>query len=131
MLGRIIAAIIGFVLFSIPTNAGAQSPACAASNLLVGECFTVHGRMTSCTSVPNVRIWIVGTRRVLGVADAKGDVAGDEVLTGKLDQEMFTLPPCTKAAWGDFTVCPLTLSRPGVMQRVCIAEATKLIFKEW
>ena len=130
MLVRIMAAI-AVALFSLPIDGGAQSPQCAASKLLVGRCFTVHGRMTSCTSVPSVRIWIVGTRRILGVADAEGDVAGQEVLTGKLDREMLTLPPCSKAAWGDFTVCPLTPRRPGVMQRVCLADARKVNVKEW
>ena len=131
MLVRIMVAMTAFVLFSIPASAGAQWPPCAAGKLLVGECFAVHGRMTSCTSVPSVRIRIVGTRRVLGVADANGDVAGDEVLAGKLAREMITLPPCSKAAWGDFTVCPLTPGRPGVMQRVCLVDSSKLNFKEW
>ena len=127
----IVAAVAGLLLFAIPADARAQSLECATSRKLVGECFTVHGRMTSCTSVPSVRIWIVGTHRVLGVADAQGDVAGDEVLSGTLNREMFALPPCSKAAWGDFTVCPLTPSRPGVMQRVCLVDAKKLLFKEW
>ena len=135
MRGRTLAAIVAFSSFAIavaaPVDAGAQSAACAASKLLVGDCFAVHGRLTSCTSVPNVRIWIVGTKRVLGVADAKGDVAGNEVLTGKLKREMFALPPCMKAAWGDYTVCPLTARRPGVMQKVCLAAAAKVVVKKW
>jgi len=130
MLVRIVAAVIGLALGSAPLSARAQSPACATSAKRVGECFAVHGRMMSCTSAPSVRIWIVGTRRVLGVADAEGDVAGDDVLAGRLKWEMLALPPCAKAAWGDFSVCPLTPDRPGVMRRVCLAEAKKLTIRE-
>ncbi len=131
MRGPIDAVITVFALLLMPMAAHAQSTDCAASKLVVGACVTVHGRMTSCNGVPNVRIWVVGTKRILGVADAAGNVAGEQVLTGTLDKEMSTLPPCSKAAWGDFTVCPLTPVRPGVMQTVCLADAKKVTVKEW
>jgi hypothetical protein len=125
------AAIAGLLLFAFPARAEEQTPACAASALRIGECFTVHGRLTACTSVPNARIWIIGTKRILGVEDANADSAGEQLLPGHLNEEMFSLPPCSKAAFGDFTVCPLTPSRPGVMQRVCVASAAKVVIQDW
>jgi len=92
---------------------------------------TVHGRLTTCTSIPNARIWIIGTKRILGVEDANANPAGDTLLPGALDKEMFALPPCSKAAFGDFTVCPLTPSRPGIMQRVCVSSAANVVIRDW
>jgi hypothetical protein len=125
------AALAGLLLAALPATAYAQAPACAASPLRVGDCFTVHGRLTACTSIPNARIWIIGTKRILGVEDANANPAGESLLPGILAKEMFTLPPCAKAAFGDFTVCPLTPSHPGVMQRVCVASATNIMIRDW
>ncbi len=125
------AALAGLLLVALPAKADDQPPACTASPLRVGDCFTVHGRLTACTSIPNARIWIIGTKRILGIADANGDVAGERLLPGQLDTEMFSGTPCSKAAFGDFTVCPLTPSQPGVMQRVCVTSAAKVVIRDW
>jgi hypothetical protein len=121
-------ALIGTVLML--TDRLHAEPACANSPKRIGGCFTVHGRMTSCTSVPSVRIWMMGTHRVLGIEDANGDPAGEKLLPEKLLQPMLTGTPCTKAAFGDFTVCPLTPQQPGVMQRACVVSAKKILINE-
>jgi hypothetical protein len=107
-----------------------EPPSCAGSPALVGQCITLRGRLLTCNGAPSATIWIVGTKRILGVADAKGDVAGERLLPGRLDDEMFGAAPCSKAAFGDYTVCPLTPSRPGIMQRVCIDSAAKLRIRD-
>jgi hypothetical protein len=109
-----------------PARAEDPGAACTSSPQRVGQCLTVHGRMTSCTAVPSIRIWVVGTKRVLGVEDAEGNPGSDAVLPPDLDAKVSGLSPCSKAAWGDFTVCPLTASKPGVMQRVCLAKTGKV-----
>jgi hypothetical protein len=120
------------LMVALPARAAEPAQSCATSPKLIGQCFTVHGRLTACTGIPNARIWIVGTKRILGVADVKGDVAGEPLLPGRLDDEMFQATPCSKAAFGDFTVCPLTPSRAGVMQRVCVDRAARLrITEDW
>ena len=123
--------LAALLLVALPARAQEPS-ACAASPNLVGKCFTVHGRLTTCTGVPNARIWIVGTKRILGVADAKDDVAGDGLLPGALEDEMFGSAPCSKAAFGDYTVCPLEPDRPGVMRHVCVDKAVRIrITEDW
>lgn len=71
---------------------------------------------------PTVRIWKVGTRRVLGVSDRRCVAPECEALPaelgGMLDWE--------HRVFGDFFVCPFTRERPGVMQFVCIERATRL-----
>jgi len=79
---------------------------------------TVHGRMTAGNGTPTVRIWVTGTKRILGVED---------------DEISFTLPPKLEGhidwdnnAWGNFEVCPLTKDRPGVMRKVCVESADRV-----
>jgi hypothetical protein len=117
-------------LLALGTGARAEPPSCTESPKRVGACFTVHGRVTSCTAVPSVRIWIVGTQRVLGVEDATGNPGGDPLLPDTLQRTMLSGAPCTKAAFGDLTVCPLTPQHPGVMQRVCVVSAKKIVVHE-
>ena len=40
---------------------------CRGNTDLVGECFEFHGRMFVSNGTPGVRIWPVGTKRLLGV----------------------------------------------------------------
>ena len=119
---RLLAALLAVMLLG--TAQADELPACASSPEVTGACFKVRGRLTSCSGVPNVRIWIVGTKRILGVADPTGNVAGDRLMPKSLDRA-FTAP-CDKAAFGDFTVCPLEKDRPGVMRRVCIAKTERV-----
>lgn len=82
--------------------------------------------LSACASSPQV----VGTKRILGVADPTGNVAGDNLVPESIDRA-FTAP-CDKAAFGDFTVCPLEKDKPGVMRRVCIAKTERVRFQdEW
>jgi hypothetical protein len=66
-----------------------------------------------------VRIWKVGTRRLLGVT-ARCQPPECEPLRSAardaLDWE--------HVVFADFVVCPFTRPRPGVMQMVCIDAAT-------
>jgi hypothetical protein len=74
---------------------------------------------------PTFRIWIVGTRRLVGVKEVE---AGDDPnlplmpsslsrKTGGFDFEVF----------GDFEVCPLSKLREGEMQSVCVESASHLV----
>jgi hypothetical protein len=111
--------------------AWAEGETCRASPALAGGCFTVHARLTACTGIPNARLWIVGTKRILGVVDPRGSPAGAPLLPAALEEAMFSATPCSKAAWGDFTVCPLTPDRPGHMREVCVAEAARVVITDW
>jgi hypothetical protein len=98
--------------------------AMAASLTTSGACRTVHGRMDLWNGAPTVRIWVTGTRRVLGV----------EQPTQSFDD----LPPAVQRIWrggeadwataiyGDFEVCALTPRRPGRMQQVRLVDARRL-----
>jgi len=91
----------------------------AAAVTVVGECRDVHGRLEATNGNPSLRIWVVGTKRILGVA---GD-EGAELLPSSL-RELISFEA---TLYGDFRVCPVTLPKPAAMQLVCIKAGRRLV----
>ncbi|MGH6910402.1 MAG: hypothetical protein ACREE0_18965 [Phenylobacterium sp.] len=98
----------------------------AAAAIAAEPCRTVHGRMELWNGAPSVRIWVVGTDRVLGVVqphDSLDDLPASvrRIWSGKdVEADWAT------AIYGDFKVCPVGGDRPGRMQRVMLIEAVHL-----
>lgn len=90
------------------------NPACIADKRAVGACFVVHGRLSNWNGNPTQRIWIVGTKRMLGVRE-------DTDLPKALGDKMGNFED---VAVGDFEICPLTLEHKGRMQIVCVASVS-------
>lgn len=91
---------------------------CKENPELVGECFTVHGRVTAANGAPYLRLWIVGTNRMLGVS-LEGEGVPDCALEHiKIDRSQ---------VYGDFLLCPFTEDRPGWMRYACIESASNLV----
>jgi hypothetical protein len=94
-----------------------QDPcSCGGTDVGVGPSFVVHGRLKSWNGTPSLRISVLGTKRILGVH-------GDSPIPHNLESFVKTFET---QVIGDFVVCPLTKSRPGWMQIVCIKSATNL-----
>jgi hypothetical protein len=95
---------------------------CRQHPQIVGACFTFRGRMSSWNGAPSVRIWRVGTKRILGVSEQRFRLDGycnlPRDLAGKLswDTDLF----------GEFTVCPFTQEKPGAMRMVCVESGANL-----
>jgi hypothetical protein len=112
----IIAGAVALLATAIPAEAG-----CRDHPDLVGPCVRIHGRAALYNGNPTVRIWKVGTRRLLGVTARCQPPACEplpSVLRDALDWE--------HGVFADFVVCPFTRTRPGVMQMVCVDAATGL-----
>jgi len=90
---------------------------CANGNPVVGPAFTVRGRLSCWNGAPTLRIWIVGTNRILGVRGTSK--VPHEVEPGTFNTEV----------WADFVVYPLTKPKPGVMQFVCIESASNITLR--
>ncbi len=93
------------------------APPCTANPNLTGKCFVVRGRLRAYNGNPTFRIWLAGTKRLLGVTGAH---PGDDPI----------MPPDLGVTfdhdlYGDFKVCPFTPERPGVMRRVCIESVKR------
>lgn len=90
-----------------------------------GPPIKVHGRLwvqRNGTLAP--RIWIVGTKRILGLPPAYGD------------DPLYLPMRFNRLAWdhyifADFTVIPLTKDEPGVMRMVRIVSAENIIVTDW
>lgn len=86
----------------------------------------VHGRLSVYNGAPALRIWKIGTRRVLGVSDQRFLKAGykniPDNIRGMVNQDT--------DVYGDFHVCPFTKSRPNEMQLVCVEIGKNLSAKK-
>jgi hypothetical protein len=98
--------------------AAAETP-CRSDARLVGACFAVHGRITVRANM-RPYLWPLGSRRLIGIASPDGAI----VMPAEIEQVFATPAGFDKAVFGDFTVCPFTRQRPGIMQLACI-EAVK------
>ena len=102
-----------------------SDPPCATRTDLNGACFDLRGRVSLGNGNPTVRIWRVGTGRILGVVGVTGDEhpcglsAMPDALWMQIDEghDLFA----------DLTVCPITKEREGWMQMVCIDSARNVV----
>jgi len=95
-----------------------QVQACKTDPDIIDACFTVHGRLSAWEGSPTLRIWRVGTNRILG-----------DHLDWPLPEKLAENMGWDVEAWGDFEVCPFTKERPGAMQMVCVESASQIIYK--
>jgi len=112
---------------------GARSPLpqpadeCRARPDLVGKCFNVRGRLSVYNGTPSIRLWPIGTKRLLGVIDPRDSsaVPGRDTIPESIASKL----NFDKDVFGDFLVCPLTRARPGRMQTVCIESGKDLVVR--
>ena len=95
---------------------------CKGNPELVEPCFTVHGRLFAANGTPSLRIWPIGTKRILGVHH---------------DEEPWSVPGCLsphigfdKDLYADFLLCPFTHERTGRMRFVCIESASRMLVQD-
>jgi hypothetical protein len=98
---------------------------CRAQPTLVGKCFSLRGRLSLYNGNPTIRLWRVGTKRMLGVSASysrEGYSSIPEELEKQLNWE--------NELWGDFLVCPFTPQRPKAMQLICIESGKKIVARK-
>ena len=102
-----------------------EAKSCREHPMVTGECFLFWGRMQLYEESPRVRIWRVGTTRVLGIMDDKYQIEGYENIPGdvigRIDWNTVML--------GDFTVCPFADDIPRKMRPVCVEKVENTIVK--
>lgn len=120
---NITAAVIG-LLITLPAIGATPAPyQCKTRHDLVGPCWSVHGRLELYQGNPMARIWPVGTHRLLGVADEQFGNATHFAAPQEFRNLLLNPSNINDRIYADFEVCPLTKSKPGVMQLVCISGA--------
>ena len=115
--------LLAIVLLVIPVLG--DQPKCKGNPEVIAACYTVHGRATFGPGTPALRIWPVGTKRMLGVtAGPRADDADEPIVPKNL-----LIPNGADAIYGDFEVCPFTPGRKGFMQMVCVESASHVFVK--
>lgn len=111
------------------------------------SCYWTRGRITCCNGNPAMRMWKVGTMRILGIfsgpnawqADVEDSLHPqlpsnlEEAYEAEYKRRMAVKDrdaADTEPVFGDFEICPLEPERPGWMQSVCIESARNLFFQK-
>jgi hypothetical protein len=97
-------------------------PPCKARFDVLDTCRVVHGRLFVSNGIP-LRIWVIGTKRVLAVAD--NPVAQDPEFL--IPAALLRSVDFDTNLYGDYEVCPLSRERPGWMQWVCVERGERLV----
>ena len=124
---------LGIVVFLTPDVASTTKPRmkpCKGSPSIVGPCFVIHGRYSYANGSPSSRIWIIGTKRRLGVDDFE-NANNDRPEVPWIPENLEARSGPGIDVFGDFEVCPLSKEKPGEMQFACVESATHLVIKDW
>ena len=105
------------------TPATPPPPVCHARPDLAGPCFTVHGALRYSNGGTPVKIWKIGTTRLLGVAGIGETGLPNDSTKCPLPDHLRDTLEAAKEVVADFFVCPLTREQPGVMQLICVDSA--------
>jgi len=94
------------------------------------SCYWTRGRLAVYNGRPPLRLWKIGTKRVLAIYSGPSIKRGDE--QDMMNPELTTnvekaFTSSDDQIFGDFEICPLDADRPGEMQAACI-ESAKRIF---
>src|SRR2546426_12387472 len=100
LIGAAVAAVRGSVQQPTPQ----QNKPCREHPQLVASCFTIHGAMRYWNGAPSVRIWRIGTTRVLGISEGRFALAGYCNLPHWMEDTL----DAGKEIIADFKVCPFT-----------------------
>jgi hypothetical protein len=136
---RALASSISFLvfLFICCCAVAAQTPAetsaskvseksCRRSPLVIGKCFTVHARLSVYNGAPALRLWKIGTHRMLGVSEQRFSLAGYRNIPIDIESQIDQ----STAIFGDFLVCPFTRPVPGEMRMICIESGKNLVRRD-
>jgi hypothetical protein len=112
------------------------------------SCYWTRGRITCCNGNPAMRMWKVGTKRILGILSGpdsqRHDLEDslhpeipanlDEAYQAEYKHRVAINDPeagLSEPVFADFEVCPLEPEHPRKMQPVCIESAKKIFFQKY
>src|SRR6185436_18627177 len=104
----VLSVLLLLLISSASAGLGDRQPPQSCRNRpdVVGKCFTVHGRLSVYNGTPSIRLWPMGTKRLLGVIDPgdSSNAPGPTILPIEIRNKL----DWNKDVFGDFSVCPLT-----------------------
>src|SRR5690242_8122405 len=119
--------VLGIVAIATLSAFAQESPLkpCKEHPQVSAQCFTVAGRARFYNGNPPIRIWPVGTTRLLGVSQEKYWKEG----YANFPPDIAKLLTRENSVWGDFEVCPFEPDHPGVMRLVCVQSVRNIRVK--
>lgn len=137
-------ALFLFCLISSATSAiqkGDKRTIPCKTPVIANQCYWTHGHLRYGNGTPALRLWRIGTTRILGIysGPSKDDLTAKDPDQG--DNENPQLPENVARAFrvnpppvgfaypmfGDFEVCPLEQQKPRTMQAACIESAKNIV----
>ena len=97
------------------------SKGCRKNPAVVGQCFSVKGRVSVYNGSPSIRIAPKGTKRLLGVVPSE-----NEIMPSALKEAV----GLDRDAFAEMEVCPMTKSERGHMRLVCVESARRIESKQ-
>ena len=104
----------------------APDKSCREHPQLIGKCFAVRGRLSVYNGAPAVRLWRIGTQRMLGVSEQRFKLPEYRNLPESMAQQLNG----DNEVFGNFLVCPFTRSKPREMQLVCIESVKNVVVQK-
>jgi hypothetical protein len=99
-----------------------------------GSCYWAHGRLAAYNGTPTMRLWKIGTKRILAVHSGPGFKRGgteeneDPEMPENVERAM---KPFENVVFADYEICPLEPEHRGRMQDVCIESAKNIVMAEY
>ena len=103
--------------------------ACKTPKIAAG-CYWAHGRLSAANGNPTMRVWKIGTRRMLGILSGPGAEKSDpsDSLHPELPENVDrALKTVNTRIFANFEICPLEPEAAGKMQDVCIESAKDIV----
>lgn len=94
---------------------------CKSNPEVIDICFEVHGRISVSNGTPSVRLWPIGTERLIGILPSEAEIM-PESIKNNLKADI--------VIYGDYLICPFTKAKAGQMQFACIESASNLVIKK-
>lgn len=95
--------------------------------MISGPCFKARGKMFFSNGTPSIRIWLVGTKRILGISEGRFYLDDYD----NVPNELVNLLNWQNSMFADFTICPFTKDKPGVMRLVCVDKAENMSIRKY
>lgn len=115
---RVAALSIGLVLWLSFGHVAAAQTAWKCEGIPVESCAKRHGRLSSQNGIGH-KIWLIGTRRMVAVANTSMPSIVEKYLEITSDDHSYI--------FGDFEVCFLEPDVPGHIRLGCVRGAEKLV----
>jgi hypothetical protein len=127
---QFIVTVILFLPLLMAASSAQENPKnkpCKDHPSLSGPCFKIRGRMAFYNGAPALRIWPVGTDRILGISEGRFYVEGYDNVPEELVRQLTTFDT---VMFADFVVCPFTDDKPGVMRLICVESAENVSIRK-